>query len=736
MFNQIRNALLICVILCFTQCAKEPFEPIDIFEEEEIPTVDANGHVVVDGENVLLDVGSLCDGVQLFANKERVWEVPGGFQIKGTLFASTEEGITSISSGDFEMNHNALDELDKFTGFGSMLMPDVGFFKDNMDLADLFGVNVKYGSGQAFKNKDKDVPLLDDHCYFQMALEESSGFVPGEPSYPVLIGNTALSFNTMYLQTDAPAILIKGGMDQYEVKDKPARVVEDANGKKKYKPASSSVKKKFSIKDVHIGLAAKPHFPFVPHRYSDELEEIVGGTGFEEFLGHLYLKGTIPLKKYPIDIIGEAVVKSDLSPLGPMDLFVNSFESSSYKMGINGTAEFGHTILDFLPVDTRVVLGKATVQLSVDHEETYLRMAGEYDDDVVLQKILGEELSALIPRYTHSGKLYANIGTKLSEWEYYFETEMGFYLPGIGEQKLNASIIHLTPNGIFLSCFATLPYGIGETEIVGKLQRDGTFLLSGRAKANLELGNVKMAADLFLEISNDGLFLKGMATLPGGISDFEIEGEISAQRIALSGSHRVNIDFGGGARLKTDLELEASSDTGVRLYGAMETPLDVTKIEVEGSLTPKGLLLRGLIKNRVDFGVASLRADLSLSASTWDGAKVSGYVDVPLDLIGGNIKVDGAITGITSFKLNAYAGVYIDVVVAAAVADVCFGFSQDDIKIGGSAGLCWDKEKAKETDPDERECDTLGLRVNPNWGKGTVSICVDIPVLGEHCVGE
>jgi len=724
----IKSIIILLTAILFAQCSTDPFEPIDIFEEEMI-SVDADGNVVDNGENVLLPVGQLCDGVQLFANKERVQEVPGGFQIKGTVFAETEEGITSISSGDFEISNTYVDQLEAFSGFGSFLLPEVGSFKGNVDLADLFGAHLKYGSGGAFKNKDEQLPLVDGDCYFQMTLEESSGFAPGTPAYPLMIKNTAMSFNTMYIQPEIPAILVKGDMDQYEVKDKPARVSEGANGKKKFKPASTSVKKKFSIKDVHIGLAASPHFIFTPHTFSDELEEIVGGTGFEEFQGQLYLKGRIPLKKYPIDIIGEAVVTTPIHPEGIMNVLEGSFEDASYEIGINGTAEFGHAMLDFLPLDTRVELGNATVQMKAGLDESFLRFAGEYDTDI-LGDILGEELSELIPRQTQSGKIYGNVGTDLSEWQYYFESKMSMHIPGIGEQELRETIIHVTPEQIFMSSMATLPFGIGETEIIGELKRDGSFLLSGRAEAQLELGDAKMAADLLLEITNEGVILDGMASLPGGISDFKISGEVNKDRIAVSGSQMTNINFGGGARLKTDLSLAASTDTGIRLFGAMETPLDVTMIEVEGIVSAQGLSLSGTIDNNVNFGVTKLDADLTLKASTWGGAKLKGKIDLPLKHIGGNIDVTGCINGVTSFTLNANAGIHMDFGPTAAEVAVCYRFTQSDIKIGGNANFTWDKDD----DSGESDSGGLGVIINPNWGNRTVTVCVEIPVLGEHCL--
>lgn len=717
--------LLIATVLLIYGCTTDPFEPIDIFEQEQI-SVNADGNIVENGENTMLPVGHLCDGVQLWANKDRVIETPGGFQIKGTVFANTEEGITSISSGDFEIKNNALDELSGFTGFGTFLLPEVGVFKDNVDLADLFGANLQYGSGRAFKALDADLPIVDGDCYFKMTMEESSGFGPGGDSYPLMMGNTAMAFNTMYIQPNIPAILIRGDLDQYSVEDKPAKVVEGRDGRKRFKPASRNVKKKFSIKDLHIGVAAKPHFVFTPNTFSDELEEIVGGTGFEQFQGSMYLKGTIPLKKYPIDITGEAVLRNDFKSGDVlMNVLENSFEETTYELGINGTAEFGHAILDFLPLDTRVQLGNATVHLKTSLNESFVRFAGEYDTDII-GEIVGDELAKLLPRKTLSGKMYGYVGTDLSEWEYYIEANMDMELPGIGTQKLNEAILHITPNGIYLSCFATLPYGIGETEITGEVNRDGTFSLTGRAKAQLELGDARISGDLNLIINNSGIWLDGMASLPGGISDFAIAGEVSAQRVSISGSQMTNINFGNGARLKTDLKLVASTDKGIFLSGKMDTPLDVTMIGVEGKITKRGLSLKGYIDNNVNFGVAKLDADLSVSASTWAGAKVNGLINVPLPIIGGRVEVNGMITGITTFSLDANASAYVEMGdVASAEAGICFGFSQRNIKVGGSAEFC----------AADIICGEFGIRIKPDWGQGSVELCVDFgSAVGEVCI--
>lgn len=715
-------ALPIILLLLISGCTKEAFDPIDIFEEEELPPVDVNG--MIDTENFTqIAAPTLCGGVQLWANKERTKELPGGIEIKGTLFAETSEGITSISSGDFSIDFDAPDELDRFKGFGGFQLPSVGIFDEHFEMSDLFGADLQYASGAAFIGLDEELPLKEDDCYIRLSFEESAGLIPGVDGAPLKIGQSLMQFGAMYVQPNTPAILVKGSLDQYAKTDN-LKKVADGTGKKKF---PGLPKKKFALDDVYIGISARPHFRFNPNTFSDELEGIVGGTGFEEFDGSLYLKGTLSIPKYPLRLEGESVLQSAASVSGVIDIFENGLPDAFYTQGINGKLFFGNDLLDLLPFETEVELGRATAQLSVGLDETYLKFAGEYDTDI-LGILIGDDLAEWFPRPTQSGKLYASIGTDLSDWEYYFEHKMGFNIPGFGPQETSSTIIHLTPQGFFLNMKTNLPYGIGMTELTGEIKSDGTFSLKGVADANLQIGDVALgAAGLNVEISNQGFFINGMLQIGGGISDFRFNGEISADRIALSGQQTVNIDFGGGARLATDLTLDASTDYGVKLSGMMETPFDVAKIAVIGEVTTRGLGLAGSINAILDFGVTKLQGDIEISASTWAGAKVHGFVDVPLAIIGATVEVNGMITGPTQFSLEAYSSVFIDLFVTSGEAALCWRFNQNEIKIGAEATLC------VGVDP-LQVCPTVGLRINPNWGAGTVSICVTLPIVDEVCI--
>lgn len=709
------------ILTLMVQCKTKDFEPIDIFEEEVLP-VDAEGNIKIDSS--ILNLGKSCNGVDIFAYKDRVQVTSAGYQVKGTLFTQTEIGLTSLSSGDFTISKSENGELLQMDGFGSILTPKLGLLQDNLIFSDLFGANITYGNGVQFRVAQPELPLVDKDCYFRFNIDPAAEFLPGKIGGPMMIGNTLINFKDMYLQADAPAILVKGDMYGFDKNAKPEALPEGAGKFKKFKAKAGKLSPKWSITNVSIGLSAEPHFVFRPAKFSDELEEIVGGTGFEEFKGSLYLKGTVPLKKYPIDVTGELVYDNSFSPRGAMDLFENGFEDAAYRLGFNGKVEFGHFLLDILPVDMRVELGNATMQQNIDLNESFLRIAGEYDSARLYDELLGPEIAKLLPTQTFSGKMYLNVGTKLEEWEMYLENQMEINIPGVGRQPFQQSILHINNEKIEVQGLATLPWGIGQIQLKGLVKKDGTFSLKGKANAGVDFGKgVKLGSAIDVEVSNRGVFLNGMLTLPGGVGDFVVEGEISSERIKLKGSQRTNIKFGQGEALQTNLSLEANSDTGVFLKGFMKTPLQVAEVAVEGEISSRGLMLRGLIKGHVDFGVTKLQTDLSLSASTWGGAQLSGMIDVPLVIIGGKLAATGMIDSPTKFGLTAEAGVFLDFGVASARPNVVFGFSQSEIKIGANAEFCVTEI-----------CATVGLLFNPNWQTGQVQICAELPVVGETCI--
>lgn len=719
MKKQLLFSLLLFLII--QSCKDRDFQPIDIFEEEELPT-DDNGDILLD--STIQSLGVLCNDVQLFANKERVYETENGLQVKGTLFAQTEEGLTSISSGDFSIAHSASGEFTSLSGFGSMLMPKVGFFKDNFLFSDLFGANLSYGSGEVFRDLNPEFPLVDQDCYFRFNIDPTADFLPGKIGGPVMIGNTLLNFKDMFVQPNTPAVLFHGDIYQFDKDAKPEALPADAGKFKKFKAKAGTLAPKWSVSNAYIGIAARAHFPFRPYEYSEELNEIVGGTNFEEFQGHLFIKGTVPLKKYPIDVTGEAVVENSFSTLGALDLFENGFDEAAYRIGMNGKVEFGHALLDILPLDLRVQLGEATVQANFDQGESFLRMAGEYDSGRLYEEILGPEIVKILPLQTFSGQMYLNIGTDLSEWELYLKNQLEINIPTIGKQPLQQAVIHINNQRIFLSGTTTLPFGIGEVKIEGELQRDGQFLLKGIANAGVDFGKgIELGSALDIEISNEGLFINGSLTLPGGVGDFMVTGELSSERILLKGSQKTFIKFDNSEALEVNLELEANSDTGIFLHGFMKTPLQVALVEVDGEISSRGLALRGVIDGKIDFGVTKLQSKLSLNATSWGGAALSGEVDVPLVIIGGNIAVTGYIYGPTKFGLNGKTSVFVDLQVASARPSIELGFSQSSITIAADAEFCVTEI-----------CATVGLSFKPNWETGSLNICAELPVAGETCI--
>jgi hypothetical protein len=232
---------------------------------------------------------------------------------------------------------------------------------------------------------------------------------------------------------------------------------------------------------------------------------------------------------------------------------------------------------------------------------------------------------------------------------------------------------------------------------------------------------VSLNGDLTLEVSNDGAFLLGEVNLSGSLAGISVRGQITDQGIILEGEGDVNIKFGDGATLAANLHLLADSNQGVFLDGFLETPLQVAAVEVTGEVSARGLMLRGMINGKVDFGVTALQSNLSLSASSWDGARLSGMIDVPLVVIGGKTEVSGEILTQNLFSLDS-SSAFLDFTVASAAAGISLGFSPTDIAISSNAELCLAATG----------CADYGISFNPDWGNGSVSACVTF--VDEICI--
>ncbi len=707
----IRNKLLktlFCLVSLgfFTHCETEEIKPIDIFDPED------PDEVIIDGETTNLPLDNICYANRLFVNNERINANDLGYQIKGTIFSDSEVGPIAVTNGEFNLLRDANGQINSFEGYGTAQFPKAGFLNDVLVMADIYGAKTMYASGALFNEEEEGfkLPFADQSCFFRFTLDPYPEFGSDEAGGLAMIENALFDYDQLYYDPSDPAIFFDGKMHEYEVKDKPKP--SSKNGEPiRFK--SDKDKVKATISDVRFGLSLNDRFQFLPLEYSEDLEATVGGTNFSGFSGGFYMSGKMSLKKYPLFLEGETVVYSQL---GLANIFELGFDKAFYTRGVNGKVFFGHDLLNMLPLDLEIELGRATLQENIELGNTFLRFAGEYDMDTndFFERVIGPEATRFLPSVSRDGQMYVNIGEKLEEWEFYMMNRYQIQVPGL-TSSLQQQYFHFTPQKIALGGIMELPFGLGGTEVSGRLESNGDFLLYGTIYGNIPFGNgASLNGELTLEVSNEGAFLLGEVFLPGSLAGISVRGQITDQGILLEGEGEVNIQFGQGGALLANLHLLASTDQGIFLDGYLETPLQAAAVEVAGEVSARGLMLRGTVNGKVDFGVTKLQSNLSLNASTWDGAMVSGMIDVPLVVIGGNIAVSGEILTANLFRLEGNSSAFLDFSVASAEAGISMGFSPFDINLASEAEFC----------VDGLGCSNYGISFNPDWGSGSVSACV------------
>ena len=710
------NKLIICLLVIglFSHCETDEIEPIDIFDPE------GPDELIINGETTDLPLDNICYSNRLFVNNQRINANDLGYKIKGTIFSESAIGPIAVTNGEFDLQRDASGEINSFEGYGTAQFPKAGFLNDVLVMADIYGAQTKYASGSIF-NEDEErfkLPFADQSCFFRFTLDPYPQFESDEAGGLAMIENALFDYDRLYYDPSDPTIFFDGKMHEYEVKDKPKPTSKNGEPKR-FKGKKEKVKA--TISDMRFGLSLNDRFQFLPLEYSDDLEATVGGTNFQSFSGGFYMSGKMSLKKYPLFLEGETVVYSQL---GLANIFELGFDKAFYTRGVNGKVFFGHDLLSLLPLDLEIELGKATLQENVELGNTFLRFAGEYDMDTndFFAGVIGEEATRFLPSVSRSGQMYVNIGEQLEEWEFYMMNQYQLSIPGLSN-SLQQQYFHFTPQLVELGGYMDLPFGIGSTEVLGKLESDGTFLLYGNVNGDISFGNgVSLNGDLTLEVSNEGAFLLGEVNLPGSLAGISVRGQITDQGIILEGEGDVDIKFGSGATLAANLHLLADSNQGVFLDGFLETPLQVAAVEVAGEVSSRGLMLRGMINGKLDFGVTRLQSNLSLNASSWDGAILTGMIDVPLVVIGGNTSVRGEILTDKLFDLEGSSSAFLDFTVASAEAGISLGFSPTDVSITSNTEFCLAGTG----------CADYGVSFNPDWGNGSVSACVTF--VDEVCI--
>jgi hypothetical protein len=748
-------AAIILVLLTCSSCDRESVVPIDIFATEEL----TNPAGLDFGQDEGLD--------KLIVNADRIIETPSGFHIKGTIFSESISGIVPVTSGDFKINTSVSSSSLKkglggieFTGYGTAAFPSVGMFS-SLDEMEIPGSDTWYNKGKIFRLEkgNASLPLLDEKYYFRHRIDKAG------KGRDYKMKKITVKLREFFLDARDPSTLFVG--DVY---------TEKAGTKNRI------------VENGAIGISANELWEFNPYKYSENLETITGGTGFEKMNGGISLSGIIPVKKYPLKILGQAVINTSYSKQGNNDFFERGFDDASFRIGVNGKLYFTNELVTFLTGTDTVSLGKATLQAEFSDDDFSIRLAGEYSDDI-LERFLGKTMMSFIPYNAREGVMYMKGSGDPDDFIVYVEEKISLNIPGLGVAPLANSVFKVTKSEVGLSGTLMLPYGIGNVKVTGIVNRDGTFVLTGLTNCNIDLGSgLVYNADLGIEATEKGVKFKGSVALPFGLSNIQVTGGLLGDEIYFNGLLHSAVPFPVNTSVESDLKVEMSSKTGVNLNGSLSLPGGIGNVSVAGTLSPAELLLKGTISSgiAVNFGNVDVRtsglmsltasslsgvilkgsaslpfslgnasatirvipgglsmtadlgssinisgakvfnADMSASASTSAGMRLYGNMQFPGDF--GNIYVSGYVSN-SGFSLTGDAGSFsLDFGIIGLSSDFSVSVtSRDGVKFSG------DGSGSVGVDPVKVSYD-VGIDVNIDWSDNSVELCIDFS-LGSACIG-
>jgi len=642
--------MLSLLMLLLSQCEVEEIEPIDIFEQTEVIPTNVEALPLQNFGNARLSVAP-----------ENIRKTDYGYQVKGAMYAESSAGSYMVSSGDFKITTDAAGNTTSMEGYGTVQFPEAGFMQGQVSFADVYGAFITYNTGKWFKDNQDDgdeLPLDDDTYYFHFAMPNL--FEEGEDGL-AMIGNMLYNFGSIYLDPTDPAIFFQGDASLYEEGDKPEKV-PGKGGKKKFKGNKSAAV--WSILSGQFGFSVGSNLHFEPFEYSATITELMGDQGFEPISGFMFMAGEIPLKKYPILIDGRMLTAADAVDV-QQDFFEEGPMNNMLKLGVNGKVKFGHALLDFIPLDLEVELGRATLMSGNFGGKNQLKIAGEYGNEVFFKKMLPEAIFKYFPFNSDEVQLYLNLGEEPEDWQLSFQTKSKFNIPGAGQQEMRDMVISFNEQGAFLSSEINLPFGLGTTKMVGKINADGTFALHGKRATMLNFGNnVRISTFMDITITEQGISLNGEVELPA-VGMVAVSGEINGNELILKGNRLMDIDFGNNLVLSSQMDIELNTNTGVFLNGSLNLPGGIGNFAVTGEVSTYGITLTGEQGANIVFAPgAELRSLYSLKASTYDnpGVFLSGEVNLPGNISGvelsGEISARGvSMTGEHNVKLDFGHGV-------------------------------------------------------------------------------
>jgi hypothetical protein len=213
-----------------------------------------------------------------------------------------------------------------------------------------------------------------------------------------------------------------------------------------------------------------------------------------------------------------------------------------------------------------------------------------------------------------------------------------------------------------------------------------------------------------------------------------VQGDITLRGLAVSGRFSSDIDFGAGVKIPAiNMAVSATTWGGVSMNGSLNLPYGLGGVAVGGGLTSDiDLLLYGKLGSNLSIvGVSIFNCDLNLNASTSTGVALNGSVSMPGGI--GDVAMGGGITS-SGFNLYGEKTIGIDFVIVSLDKGFRIGITQSSVNISAYGHGCigipvpyppWTEDL----------CDDVDVSVEPDWGSGSFELCIDFPIVGSQCIG-
>lgn len=456
------RTLILSLLLLTLACQEQEIIPINVYETEVLDTTSARSFNV--------------EGLgQIFVNEGRFISNGNGFDIKGSIFTNSESGLIPITSGEFSLTDPIDGIYSSLEGYGISGLPEVGIFNDFESLINP-GTYISLQTGLMIKAEQPDVPLQDDRSYLVVSADN---VLDQLPTYK--ISGSEIKMGSFFLDPYDPSIFLQGEI-------------------------SGAV----TIENASVGLSANGLLLFEPYSYSEDLESIMIRP-LESLNGNIFISGEVPLPEYQVKIVGEALVGFVLNENGTKDFFERGLEGAEYRMGANGKVLVDNTLLNYMPSDVELELGRSTLILNTEQGgENFLQIAGEVNTGDLAGKILADlDPSGFLENVEFPGSIlegYLYVSDNLDSTQFYLSNTLALNVPGIGQQELAKAILEISAEKIRAEGRMRVP-GIAQVKIGGEFFYNGQFSLEGEAELGVDLEVASLELTLGVMVNNDGFSL-------------------------------------------------------------------------------------------------------------------------------------------------------------------------------------------------------------------------------------